>query len=140
MKSLELWELDPKCWPHKKNTSIGEQVLQAHVRDFMEGPKDEWVCLWSNKGTGRLTRKFDGGSEKKKARGILSHYSPQKPAALEGGRKRGRQAKFWADNLKEWTRLAEDRLAWRLLSHNVNHLSPMTTKSWDWSDMIWINR
>ena len=46
---------------------------------------------------------------------------------LEGGRKRGRQVKYWADNLKEWTRLdsptltrlAEDRPAWRSLSYDV---------------------
>ena len=43
---------------------------------------------------------------------------------LEGGRKRGRQVKCWADNLKEWTRLdsptltrlAEDRPAHRIRS------------------------
>ena len=46
---------------------------------------------------------------------------------LEGGRKRRRQVKCWADNLKEWTRLdsptltrlAEDRPAWRSLSYDV---------------------
>ena len=56
---------------------------------------------------------------------------------LEGGRKRGRQAKCWADNLKEWTRLdsptltrlAEDRLAWRSLSHNVSTMSPLRLPS-----------
>ena len=52
---------------------------------------------------------------------------------LEGGRKRGRQVKRWADNLKEWTRLdsptltrlAEDRPAWRSLSYDVSIMSPL---------------
>ena len=52
---------------------------------------------------------------------------------LEGGRKRGRQVKCWADNLKEWpildsptlTRLAEDRPAWRSLSYDVSTMSPL---------------
>ena len=52
---------------------------------------------------------------------------------LEGGRKRGRQVKCWADNLKEWTRLgsptltrlAEDRPAWRSLSYDVSIMSPL---------------
>ena len=54
---------------------------------------------------------------------IFRHNSLAKTVlqgTLEGGRKRGRQVKFWADNLKEWTRLdsptltrlAEDRPAW----------------------------
>ena len=56
---------------------------------------------------------------------------------LEGGRKRGRQVKCWADNLKEWTRLdsptltrlAEDRPAWRSLSYDVLIMSPLRLHS-----------
>ena len=56
---------------------------------------------------------------------------------LEGGRKRGRQTKCWADNLKEWTRidsptltrLAEDRPAWRSLSFDVSTMSPLRLHS-----------
>ena len=56
---------------------------------------------------------------------------------LEGGRKRGRQVKCWADSLKEWTRLdspnltrlAEDRPAWRSLSHDVSIMSPLRLHS-----------
>ena len=52
---------------------------------------------------------------------------------LEGGRKRRRQVKCWADNLKEWTRLdspsltrlAEDKPAWRSLSYDVSIMSPL---------------
>ena len=52
---------------------------------------------------------------------------------LEGGRKRGRQVKCWADNLKEWTRLdsptltklAENRPAWHSLSYDVSTMSPL---------------
>ena len=56
---------------------------------------------------------------------------------LEGSRKRRRQVKCWADNLKEWTRLdnttltrlAEDRPAWRSLSYDVSIMSPLRLPS-----------
>ena len=52
---------------------------------------------------------------------------------LEGGRKRGRQAKSWLDNIKEWTRMdtptlirkAEDRASWRRLAHSASLMSPL---------------
>ena len=44
---------------------------------------------------------------------------------VQGGRKRGRQKKQWMDNIRDWTgekdeellKKAEDRNAWRILSH-----------------------
>ena len=52
---------------------------------------------------------------------------------LEGGRKRGRQAKSWLDNIKEWTRMdtptlirkAEYRASWRRLAHSASLMSPL---------------
>ena len=52
---------------------------------------------------------------------------------LEGGRRRGRQAKCWTDNIKEWTRLdspslirqAEDRAGWRRLAARSSLMSPL---------------
>ena len=51
---------------------------------------------------------------------------------LEGGRKRGRPAKNWMDNIKEWTRMsspsliraAEDRPGWRSLARKLSDMSP----------------
>ena len=71
---------------------------------------------------------------------ITSHTSLAKTLLqgnLEDDRKRGRQAKCWTDNLKEWTRLdsptmtrlAEDRPAWRSLSYNVSTMSPLRLPS-----------
>ena len=52
---------------------------------------------------------------------------------LEGGRKRGRQAKSWLDNIKEWTRMdtptlirkAEYRTSWSRLAHSASLMSPL---------------
>ena len=52
---------------------------------------------------------------------------------LEGGRKRGRQAKSWLDNIKEWTRMdtptlirkAEYRACWSRLAHSASLMSPL---------------
>ena len=52
---------------------------------------------------------------------------------LEGGRRRGRQAKAWMDNIKEWTRMdsptlirkAEDRNGWRTLTHQTSFVFPL---------------
>ena len=52
---------------------------------------------------------------------------------LEGGRRRGRQAKCWLDNIKEWTRMdsptlirrAEDRAGWRRLMARSALMSPL---------------
>ena len=52
---------------------------------------------------------------------------------LEGGRRRGRQAKAWMDNIKEWTRMdsptlirkAEDRSGWRTLARQSSFMSPL---------------
>ena len=52
---------------------------------------------------------------------------------LEGGRKRGRQAKSWLDNIKEWTRMdtptlirkAEYRASWSRLAHSASLMSPL---------------
>ena len=114
-------------------------MLQTHVRDLMEGPLDERICAKRYKGTSRTTGKPVRDSEKKKTCMVWPHFSPQQPGQdsaagnLEGGRKRGRQVKRWADNLKEWTRLdsptltrlAEDKPAWRSLSYDVSVMSPL---------------
>ena len=52
---------------------------------------------------------------------------------LEGGRRKGRQAKCWLDNIKEWTRMdgpllirkAEDRAGWRRLATKASLMSPL---------------
>ena len=87
-----LQELDPNSWHNKTNTSIQKQRLQAHIRDFTEGPREEWVSSPRNKGKDRPTRKTDRGSGKKKASVVRSHHSPQKPGQNGAARNtRGRQ-------------------------------------------------
>ena len=52
---------------------------------------------------------------------------------LEGGRRRGRQAKSWMDNIKEWTRMdsptlireAENRNSWQILAHQTSFVLPL---------------
>ena len=70
---------------------------------------------------------------------VIRHNSLPKTVlqgTLEGGRRRGRQAKCWLDNIKDWTRMdsptlmrqAEDRAGWRGLAARSSLTSPRRPK------------
>ena len=52
-------------------------ILHEHDRDIAEGPQAKRDCSRSNKGNDSATRETDRGREKKKARVVLPHQSPQ---------------------------------------------------------------
>lgn len=67
---------------------------------------------------------------------VMRHNSLPKTVlqgTLEGGRRRGRQAKCWLDNIKEWTRMdsytlmrrTEDRAGWRRLAAESALMFPL---------------
>ena len=125
MLKLQHWQV-PKCFRRMLGNSWSDRKTNEYVHakvTALAGPKKPLLTTVKRRKLmwfGHVTR----------------HNTLPKTVlqgTLEGGRRRGRQAKSWMDNIKDWTRMdsptlirkAEDRSGWRSLARKKSLMSPL---------------